>query len=104
VWPTLKLLLLMVKLQGQLKLICDMLGSVGTFEVKLQPFGKHVENVNLCHFSPWDLLHKDELVCVPFPSVRAVEMIGFVAENFKTGVNDFHRHATNIHVLKPILC
>jgi hypothetical protein len=43
------------------ELISDTFGAVRAFEMKL-------ENVNLCHFSSWDLLHQDGSVSVPFPS------------------------------------
>jgi hypothetical protein len=45
------------KLQGQYKLISDMFGAVRAFKIKLKLFQKHLENVNLCHFSSSDLLH-----------------------------------------------
>jgi hypothetical protein len=54
-----------------------------------------VENVNLCHFSSCDLLHKNGSVNVPFPNVHVVEMIDSLTENFKMGFSDLHSHATN---------
>jgi hypothetical protein len=61
----------------------------------LKRFRKQLENVNLCHFSSCDLLHKYGSVSVPFPDIRAVEMIDSLAENFKTSFSDFRSHATN---------
>jgi hypothetical protein len=80
------------------KIISDMFGAVRTFEVKLKLFQNQLENANLCHFSSCNLLHKDGSVSVLFPSVPAVEIIDFLAENFKMGFNDIHSHATNIHL------
>jgi len=68
--------------------------------MKLKLFWQQLENVNICHFSSCDLLHKDGSVSVPFPSVRAVEMIDSLAENFKMRFNDFRSHATNISVFQ----
>jgi hypothetical protein len=59
-----------------------------------------LENVNLCHFSSCDLLHKDGSLSVPFPSVHAVEIIHSLAKNFQMRFNDFHSHATNIHIFE----
>jgi hypothetical protein len=47
------------KLQGPQKLISDIFGVVRAFEMKLKVFRRHLENINLCHFSSCDLLHKD---------------------------------------------
>jgi hypothetical protein len=44
---------------------------------------------------PCDLLHKDEPVSVPFPSVRAVEMVDSLTKNFKVRFNNFRSHGTN---------
>jgi hypothetical protein len=76
------------KLQGQHKLISDMFGAVRAFEMKLKLFQKQLENVNLCHFSFCDLLHKDGSASVPFSSVHAIEMIASLAENFKIRFGD----------------
>lgn len=46
-----------------------MSGIVTTFEMKLKLFRKQLENINLRHFSPWDLLHADESASVLFPSI-----------------------------------
>jgi hypothetical protein len=83
------------KLRGEQKLISDMFGAVRAFEIKLELFWKKLENINLCHFSSCDLLHKDGSVSVPFPSNHAVEMIDTLAENLKMTFNDFHTCATN---------
>jgi hypothetical protein len=72
-------------LQSQEKPISDTFGAVRTFEMTL----KQVENVNLCHFSPCDFLHKDGTVNVPFPNARAVEMITSLAGNFEMRLNGF---------------
>jgi len=61
---------------------------------------KQLENVNMCHFSSCDLLHKHESVSVPFPAVCVLEMINFLAENFKMRFRDLYSHATNIHILE----
>jgi hypothetical protein len=94
------------KFQGKKKLISDLSGTVIAFEMKLKIFPKQLENVILCHFSSCDLLHMDESVSVPFPSVHAVEMTDSLAENFKMIFNDFRSHATIKHTYlwKPILC
>jgi hypothetical protein len=68
--------------------------------MKLRLFRKQLENVNLCHFSSCDLLHKDGSVSVPFSSVRAVEMIDSLAENFQMRFTDFHSHATNVRIFE----
>jgi hypothetical protein len=65
-----------------------MFGAVRAFEMELKLFRKQLNNVNLCHFSSCDLLHKDGSVCVSFPSVRAIKMIDSFAENFKMMFND----------------
>jgi predicted PolB exonuclease-like 3'-5' exonuclease len=57
-----------------------------------------LENVKLCQFASCDFLRKDGSVSVPFPCVRAVEMIDSLAEDFKTRFSDFRSHATNIRV------
>jgi hypothetical protein len=72
-------------IQGQEKPISDTFGAVSTFEITL----KQVENVNLCHFSPCDLLQKDGSVNVPVPNVRVVEMIISMDENFQMRLNGF---------------
>jgi thymidylate synthase len=51
-------------------------------------------------FSSCDLLQKDASVSVPFLSAHAVEMIDFLAKNFKMRFNDFHSHATNTHIFE----
>jgi hypothetical protein len=56
---------------------------VRIFEMTL----KKAENVNLCHFSPCDLLEKDRSVNVPFPNARAVEIITSMDENFQMRLN-----------------
>jgi hypothetical protein len=70
--------------------------AVNAFEIRLKLFRKQLENVNLCRFSSCDLLHNDGSVNVPFPSVRAVEMIDSLAENFRMKFSDFRSHDTNI--------
>jgi len=55
-----------------------------------------LENLNLCHFSSCNLLHKDGSVSVPFPSVRALEMVDSLAENFKMRLDVFRSHDRNI--------
>jgi len=57
-----------------------------------------VEDVT-CHFPSCDLLHEDGSVSVPFPCVRAVEMIDSLAENFKMRFSDFHSHVINKHTI-----
>jgi hypothetical protein len=88
------------KREGQQKLISYMFGDVRAFRMKLKLFWKQLENVNLCHVSSRDLLHKDESVSVLFQCVRAVEMTESLAENFKTRFNDFRSHATNIRIFE----
>jgi hypothetical protein len=68
--------------------------------MKLKLFCKQLKNVNLCHFSSCNLLHNDGSASVPFPSVHAIEMTDSLAENFKMRFNDFHNHATNIHIFE----
>jgi len=48
--------------------------SWGCFEMKLEVFRAQLENVNLCHLSSCDLLHKCASVSVPFTGVRAVQV------------------------------
>jgi hypothetical protein len=84
------------KLQRQQKRVSDMSGAAREFAMKPKLFRKQLENVNLCHFSSCVLLYKNGSVSVPFPSVRAVEMIDSLTDNFKMRFNDFRRHATNI--------
>jgi hypothetical protein len=57
------------KLQAQQKLIFYMFGAVRAFEMELKLHEKQMENVNLCHFSSYDLSHKNGRVSVPLPSV-----------------------------------
>jgi len=40
------------------------------------------------------MLRKDESVSVPFPSVRALDAVDSLAENFKMRFSDFRSHAT----------
>jgi hypothetical protein len=77
------------ELQGQQKLISDTFCAVRVVEMKLKLFRKQMKNVNLCHFPSCDLLHKDGSVNVPFPSVCAVEMTDYLAENFKVNSTTF---------------
>jgi hypothetical protein len=76
-----------------------MFGAFRAFEMKLKLFLKQLENVDLCHFSSCDLLCNDVSLSVPFPSVRAVEMIDSLVEIFKMRFNDFCSLATNIHTI-----
>jgi hypothetical protein len=87
------------KLQGQQKLTSDMCGTARAFEMKLKLFWKQLENVNLCHFSSCDLLHKDGSVSVPFLNV-VVDVINFMAENFKMRFSGFCSHGTYVHVFE----
>jgi hypothetical protein len=73
----------LTKLKGQEKLIYDTLGTVTAFEMKPKLFRKLFENVKMCHFPSYDLLHKDGSVSVPSPSVRVVEVADPLAEYFK---------------------
>jgi hypothetical protein len=57
-------------------------------------------NVNVCHFSSCDLFHKDGSGDVHFPGVRAVEMIDYLAGNFKTRFYYFRCHSTNIRLFE----
>jgi hypothetical protein len=72
-----------IKLQGQQKVIYVMLGAIKTLSMNLNQFRTHMENVNLCHFSSSDLIHKDGSISVPFPSDSAVEMNDSFTENLK---------------------
>jgi hypothetical protein len=88
------------KLQGQYKVIFDMFGAVRAFEMKLKLFRKQLKNVNMCHFDFCDLLHKDGSASVPFPSVRAVEMIDSLAESFEMRFSAFRSHAVDIRIFE----
>jgi hypothetical protein len=61
-----------IRIQGQQKLIFDIFGDVRGFAS----------------------LSMDQQVF--FPSVLAIEMIDFLAENFKIRFSDFRSHSTNI--------
>jgi hypothetical protein len=76
------------------------LGAVTAFEMKLRLLRKLLEYVNPCHFSSSDLLHKNDMVSVPFPTVRAVEMTGSLAENLKRRFNDFSSRVINTRVFE----
>jgi hypothetical protein len=68
--------------------------------MKLKLFRKRSENINLCHFSSCDFLLNNGSVTVPLPSVRAIEMIDSLAENFIIRFNDFRNHAKNMRVFE----
>lgn len=74
--------------------------AVRVFEMRLKLFCKMLENINLCLFSSSDLLRKSISVSVPFPSVRAVEMVDSLAKDFEMRFIDFHIHATNIRIFE----
>jgi hypothetical protein len=84
------------KLQGQQELIL----AVRAFEMNLKLMRRYLKNVNICHFSSYDLLLKDGSVSVPFKIGRAIEKINFLTEKFKLGLGDFCSLAKNIRIFE----
>jgi hypothetical protein len=77
-------------------IIYNVFGAIRTFEIKLKVLREQMKNVNLCHFSSCDSLHKSASLNIPFPNIHAAEIVEILDENFKTRFNNFRTHVVNI--------
>ena len=57
--------------------------------MKLEIFSKkHLENSNVFKFPSCDFIHKNGPARTPFPSIRAIHIIGLLVENLKMRYNE----------------